>query len=329
MRALEPEVSVRPQSQVPVDCDEVPVAAATSSFAHALSFEPPSTYAVPAAAQEQEGTLSCFWSGGQTDDHDYVRMSLLVERHVELRSRYRQDGEPLLEAEAAPTLSCSDHSQDESTSFQCEYGAVRGDYMVRGMFWGYLPTDPGADAEAATRTAFDPVLALLVERPVPELWSASEGSLPLILDCAFFDSVDVAGVVGATLVERRDDTGLGEDHSVPREIASLGGLSRCMWLPDLGIEHAVRVEVLASGAWAVHDQVGWPPHASRPVEIPGADIARLQCDVAESGPLCHVDAAVGFDAVRISAGALYAPSALSEDQILELARQAVAAVAAA
>lgn len=314
-------VSTRPEPQIPVTCDESPLPSAVGDFfGRALVTDPVPLGTIWLAAMEQRGQLWCQWLAGDRSGSDTISAWISIERDAARRIAlgdpgYALPGQPL------PLNRCLASPVD---SFQCSYGTVVGDYLISVSVSGAGTGDVEA-MRAMMAAAMAPVERALLERPVPAAWTAAPDGLPLVADCVGrLGEVPVGDIMGDPGVTLRDVSGFGEDGTVPREAAAIGGETDCEWSPTSTVGQTITVVLLSSGAWYWDALAPVDGSAREAIELPGAEHAAISC----ADERCAVEATVGVDALRVTGGTPYSPYSGTIDQLVEIATAVAAAVRA-
>jgi hypothetical protein len=301
----EPVVAA-PDEVIPFTCDElVPAATIAANFGFAPpEYGPLSGYGL--AANRQLGWALCSWYSTSPD----VSISITFD--------LRHDGT------AVSDTQCYSATADYAN---CTMTGVVGGWLVRGQLVtgsGVTPADP----IAAMTAVFQPVFDRLADEAAPAPWTRPDGAGPLILDCAAVSApLDRAALGlpdGATLA---DVTGMGEDGSIPRDEAAVGGETQCVWGDDDPSSTVKNIELtfLAGGGWAFDELIPGPGMTAEPTAIVGADDGAFECTPDGA---CSLIGRLGPDLFRITGaqGSDWAP--LSRDQLRIAGDEFAAAVLA-
>jgi hypothetical protein len=286
-------VVVGPDAVIPFTCDElVPAATIAANFGFAPpEFGPLSGYGL--AANRQLGWALCSWYSTSPD----VSISITFD--------LRHDGATVSDTQ------CYSATADYAN---CTMTGIVDGWLVRGQLVtgsGVTPADP----IAAMTAVFQPVFDRLADESAPAPWARPDGAGPLILECtAVSDPLDRAALGlpdGATLA---DVTGLGEDGSIPRDEAAVGGETRCVWQDDDPNSTVKNIELtfLAGGAWAMDELIPGPGMSAEPIAMGGADDGVFEC-TAEGA--CSLIVRLGPDLFRITGAQGPDWEPLSRDQL--------------
>jgi hypothetical protein len=295
-----------PAPVLPLSCaDLIP----DSTFDEMLGFAPPeltplSGYGL--AANRQRGWELCAWFSSEPSASVSVSFDL------------RHDGATPTETECFSAT---------PTHANCAKTGVVGGWLVRGQL--VTATGPAlGDPLAATEALLGPVFARLADEQAPVPWVSTDGVGPSILDCAAvsapLDRAALGMPDGAVLV---DVTGRGEDGSIPRQEAAVGGETKCVWVSEATVAGVARIELafLAGGAWAWGELIPGPGMALEPATVDGADDATLECT---TGGECSLLVRLGSDLARVTVQQGADWLSANREQVLVTGREILPALSA-
>lgn len=313
----------RPEPQIPLSCDEVPMGDVTLELAgEAFTLWPaPTGDPFLQALKEQGGRLDCEWTDGGVFTAEST-----IWRHAEVRTRelgfddaFYIDDEyaelvvraPLAAADRG-TSGCSSNS-DETW---CRTAVQVGDYLVSLSVTFGEPqlTEDALQASAARWEEFaTAVVVTLTDRPLPRPWAPRDVAWPRIMSCELFAGIDLGDVATGRWDGPHDRSGFDpppdDNFGTAREVAALDGSSECIWAPtDAEFSYPsgggwIWARFLADGGW-YFDLPDWP--AREAIDVPGGDEAWLVCPTVSPGPddaRCQIHVRVGVNALRVDGGA--------------------------
>jgi hypothetical protein len=295
-----------PDAVIPVSCSElVPAATIQANFGVVPpEYGPLSGYGL--AANRQLGWDLCSW------------YSVSPDLSISITFQLRHDGA------VVPETQCYSATADYAN---CTMTGITDGWLVRGQLVTGSGTTP-ADAIAATTALFQPVFDRLAEETAPAAWTRPDGVGPSILDCTAVSAsldISVMGLPdGATVT---DVTGQGEDGSIPRDEAALGGETLCVWRGDDATSGITRLELafLAGGAWAWDELIPGPGMTVEPVTIAGTENGAFEC---ADGSGCSLIVRLGPDLIRISGAQGPDWTPISREQLLAAGDELAPAVLA-
>jgi hypothetical protein len=297
--AAEP-AAVKPDTAFPLTCADIDLKGIENALGRELPLLPNPQTPFGLAAAHQEGSVQCSFGDGGADRTTY--MFFTGQAH------------PVGASDPLGPASCY-ADQSHLCTQTVEVSGMR--------LYAYLQFGAGLPAPQAAFTAMmDAAVAQATERGRPADWVAPEGAAPAIFDCTLLSGVDVAGAVGAGPLTLADTTNIDEGMAepLPRDSVAGGGRSVCTWY---GGDTRVSLNVLSGGAWLADEATSLVPS-----EITGADLAFRQCVEGFEQLPCGVVAMVGLDALLITVGSTYAPTAMTEADAIAVTELIVPAFAA-
>ena len=304
---------VAPDPVLPATCGELLPAASIDAQLGFAPSEPGNLSGYGLAANRQAGWAWCSW----ISDSPSVSLSITFD--------LRHDGTTATATATATEPECHSATADYAN---CAMTRVVGAWLIRGQLVtgpGVTPSDPVASLAALLQPVFDRLAAATA----PVLWTRPDDAGPAILDCsavsAELDRAALGLPDGATLV---DVTNLGEDGSIPREEAAVGGETVCKLTNDQAGSGPAGIELsfLSGGGWAWDDLIAGPGSAAEPVSIAGAEDAAFECSPAGG---CLLVVRLGADLARIVGTQGPEGTPMTRDQIRGVGGELVPALLAA
>lgn len=320
---VETVVTAPPESLVPLDCAELlPGSDLTSTTGKTMVLGDDPYDPVTFAEMRQVGDVSCRWEGTNST------VLLSISRNVAMRATEVEPW-PMGTAAEKGTLGAETSAlicvEGAGNPHECTATAVLGDYDILAYLAGEYPGVPMAQVTKLFRTLISGAISRLAAVPQPALWTAPEGSWPLLADCG---AIEEGGNIAAALKNPAlvvSRAGGPEQLPTSPEYDEVGGSTNCQWRADAPLTEKGGVEfftltTLAGGAWYWDVPTPGFTGTVEEVDIDGTENAAIRC----LDDNCSLDARMGNNAFRIHS-AYMAPS-LTREQLIAGARAAVTGI---